>query len=85
MANQILSMKKLHLILRFLIAGKSRRFISRTIPVSRKAVDKYAALFEAHPYSLAELYKLPEGELNEVIHPGFKPSYTQLELNEHFG
>jgi transposase len=85
MANQILSMNKLHLILRFLIAGKSRRFISRTIPVSRKAVDKYAALFEAHPYSLAELYKLPEGELNEVIHPGFKPSSTQLELYEHFG
>lgn len=84
MANQILSMNKLHLILRLLIEGKSRRFISRTLPVSRKALDKYASLFGTHPYSLIELYKLPDSELNAIVQPGYKPNTSQLQLQEHF-
>jgi transposase len=84
MANQPLSMNKLHLILRFLIEGKSRRYISRTVSISRNTVDKYVGIFGSHTYSLAELYKLPEGELIEIVQPGFKPNVSQLELQEHF-
>jgi hypothetical protein len=84
MANQPLSMNKLHLILRFLIEGKSRRYISRTVSISRNTVDKYVGIFGSHTYSLAELYKLPERELNEIVQPGFKPNVSQLELQEHF-
>ena len=84
MANQILSMNKLHLNLRLLIEGKSRRYISRTVSVSRNTVDKYAVLFGTQPYSLTELYKLPEGELHEIVQPGYKPKVSQLQLQEHF-
>lgn len=84
MANQILSMNKLHLILRLLIEGKSLRHISRSVSISRNTADKYATLFGAHPYSLGELYKLPEAELNEVVKPGYKPNTSQLQLQEHF-
>lgn len=84
MANQILSMNKSHLILRLLIEGKSRRFISRSISISRNTVDKYAGLFGSHPYSLTELYKLPESELNEIVQPGNKSNSSHHQLQEHF-
>jgi hypothetical protein len=84
MANQILSMNKLHLILRLLIEGKSRRYISRTISVSRNTVYKYAVLFVTLPCCLTELYKLTEREFHEIVQPGYKPKTSQLQLQEHF-
>ena len=84
MANQILSMNKLHLILRLLIDDKSKRYISRILSISRNSVDKYVTLFSAHPYSLSELYKLPESELNDIVQPGYKPKTSKIQLYEHF-
>jgi hypothetical protein len=56
MANQILSMNKLHLVLRLLIEGKLQRHISRIVEISRNTVDKYAYIFNSHLLSLSELF-----------------------------
>lgn len=56
MANQILSMNKLHLVLRLVIEGKLQRHISRIVEISRNTVDKYAYIFNSHPLSLSELF-----------------------------
>ena len=58
MANQILSMHKLHLVLRLLMEGKSRRYIRRTTEILRNTVDKYTQIFNSQPLSLYELHKL---------------------------
>lgn len=84
MANQILSMNKLHLILRLLLEGESRRHISRTSEVSRKTVDKYVHIFNSHPFSLFELQKLGEYDLQQIVKPGFKQKPTLVALNEYF-
>ena len=84
MANQVLSMNKLHLILRLLLDGKSRRYISRTSEVSRKAVDKYVHIFNSHPFSLFELQKLGEYDLQQIVKPGFKKKPTLETLYEYF-
>jgi Ni/Fe-hydrogenase subunit HybB-like protein len=84
MANQILSMNKLHLILRLLLDGKSRRHISRTSEVSRKAVDKYVHIFNSHSFSLFELQKLGEYDLQQIVKPGFKQKPTLEALYEYF-
>lgn len=80
MANQILSMNKLHLVLRLLIEGKSRRHISRSAEISRTSVDKYANIFNAHPQSLLELYKLEDYDLQLIVKPEYriKPSLEVL-------
>jgi hypothetical protein len=67
MANQILSMNKLHLVLRLLIEGKSQRQISRVVEISRNTVDKYACIFNSHPLSLSELYKLDDFNLQTIV------------------
>jgi predicted DNA-binding protein YlxM (UPF0122 family) len=67
MANQILSMNKLHLVLRLLIEGKSQRHISRVVEISRNTVDKYACIFNSHPLSLSELYKLDDFNLQTIV------------------
>lgn len=78
MANQILSMNKLHLVLRLLIDGKSRRYISRTAEISRKSVDKYVHVFNTHPLSLLELSKLDDYDLQLIVKPEYR-SKTSLE------
>ncbi len=72
MANQILSMNKLHLVLRLLIAGKSQRHISRTAEISRNTVEKYAHFFNAHPLSLLELYNLADCDLQLIVKPKYR-------------
>jgi hypothetical protein len=67
MANQILSMNKLHLVLRLLIEGKSQRQISRVVEISRNTVDKYACIFNSHPLSLSELYKLDDFNWQTIV------------------
>jgi hypothetical protein len=67
MANQILSMNKLHLVLRLLIEGKSQRQISRVVEISQNTVDKYACIFNSHPLSLSELYKLDDFNLQTIV------------------
>lgn len=56
MANQILSMNKLHLVL----PSTDRRQITKTyhriVEISRNTVDKYAYIFNSHPLSLSELF-----------------------------
>jgi transposase len=79
MANQILSMNKLHLVLRLLIEGKSRRHISRSAEISRTSVDKYAHIFNAHPQSLLELYKLEDYDLQLIVKPEYR-SKSSLEV-----
>ena len=79
MANQILSMNKLHLVLRLLIDGKSRRHISRTAEISRNTVDKYAHIFNAHPQSLPELQKLDDYDLQLIVKPEYR-SKSSLEM-----
>jgi transposase-like protein len=80
MANQIISMNKLHLVLRMLMDGRSRRSISRMAEVSRTTVDKYAQIFHSHPLSLLELYKLEEYDLQLIVKPESrnKPSIELL-------
>ena len=85
MANQILSMNKLHLVLRLLIEGKPRRHISRTAEISRKSVDKYANIFNAHPLSLAELSKLNEYDLQLIVKPEYRSKASLDVLHEGFG
>jgi transposase len=72
MPNQILSMNKLHLVLRLLIEGKSFRHISRTCEISRTTVDKYSHIFNAHPLSFLELYKLDEQDLQLIVKPEYR-------------
>ncbi len=79
MANQILSMNKLHLVLRLLMEGKSRRHISRSAEISRTSVDKYANIFNAHPLSLSELYKLEDFDLQLIVKPEYQ-SKSSLEV-----
>ena len=79
MANQILSMNKLHLVLRLLIEDKSRRHISRSAEISRTSVDKYANIFNAHPLSLSELYKLENCDLQLIVKPEYQ-SKSSLEV-----
>ena len=79
MANQIISMNKLHLVLRMLMDGKPRRSISRMAEVSRTTVDKYAQIFHSHPLSLLELYKLDEYDLQAIVKPESR-SKPSLEL-----
>ena len=67
MANQILSMNKLHLVLRLLIEGKSQSHISRVVEISRNTVDKYACVFNSHPLSLSDLYKLDDFNLQTIV------------------
>jgi hypothetical protein len=67
MANQILSMNKLHLVLRLLIEAKSQRQISRVVEISRNTVDKYACIFNSHPLSLSELYKLDDFNWQTIV------------------
>jgi hypothetical protein len=67
MANQILSMNKLHLELRLPIEGKSQRHISRIVEIYRNTVDKYACIFDSHPLSLSELYKLDDFNLQTIM------------------
>jgi hypothetical protein len=71
MANQILSMNKLHLELRLLIKGKSQRHISRIVEISRNTVDKYAFIFDSHPLNLSELYKLDDFNLQTIVKPEY--------------
>jgi len=77
-------MNKLHLILRLLIEGKSCRHINRTVSVWRYTVNKYVVIFGTQPYSLTELYKLPEGGPYEIVKPSYKPKTSSLQLQEHF-
>jgi hypothetical protein len=63
MAKQILSMNKLHLVLRLLMEGKSRRFNSRTAENSHKTVVKYRQIFKTHPLSLHKFHKLDDYNL----------------------
>lgn len=72
MANQILSMNKLHLILRLLVEGRSQRSISRTAEISRGSVAKYVAIFASQEFSLSELLTLSEFELQQIVKPNFK-------------
>ena len=80
MANQILSMNKLHLVLRLLMEGKSRRYISRIVEISRNTVDKYTHIFNSHPLSLFVLYKLEDYDLQLIV----KLEYRSKSLLEVF-
>lgn len=72
-------MNKLHLVLRMLMEGKSRRSISRMAEVSRTTVDKYVRIFNSHPLSLGELYELQECDLQFIVSPE-SPGKRSLEL-----
>lgn len=72
-------MNKLHLVLRMLMDGRSRRSISRMAEVSRTTVDKYAQIFHSHPLSLLELYNLDEYDLQAIVKPESR-SKPSLEL-----
>jgi hypothetical protein len=96
MANQILSRNKLHLVLRLLIVGKSRRYISRIVEISRNYVDKFTHIFNFHPLGLHELHKLDDYDLLlivkheyqsksslETLYDGFAPVVKELKNDGH--
>lgn len=72
MANQILSMNKLHLVLRLLIEGKSQRHISGVVEISHNTVDKKACIFNSNSLILYELYKLDDFNLQTIVKPECK-------------
>ena len=85
MANQILSMNKVHLVSRLLIEGKSQRHISRVVEISRNTVDvKYAYIFNSHPLSLSELFKLDDFNLQTIVKPEYQSKSSMEGLYESF-
>ena len=84
MSNQILSMNKLHLILRLLIDGRSQRSIGRAAEISKGSVAKYAAIFASHEFSLSELLALSEFDLQQIVKPNFKQKSSLALLYESF-
>ncbi|MCP9746404.1 helix-turn-helix domain-containing protein, partial [Lacihabitans sp. CS3-21] len=84
MANQILSMNKLHLALRLLMEGKSRRYISRIVEISRNSVDKYIHIFNSHPLGLHELHKLDDYDLQLIVKPEYQSKSSLETLYDGF-
>ena len=84
MANQILSMNKLHLVLRLLMEGKSRRYISRIVEISRNSVDKYIHIFNSHPLGLHELHKLDDYDLQLIVKPEYQSKSSLETLYDGF-
>jgi transposase len=75
-------MSKAKKILKLLSQGRSKRSISELCRVSRNTVDKYAAIFEAHPLGYDGLLKLTEKEFYSVIAP---PADNEPTHNELYG
>lgn len=59
--------------------GKSRRYISRIVEISRNTVDKYTHIFNSHPLSLHELHKLDDYDLQLIVKPEYQ-SKSSLEV-----
>lgn len=68
MANKVKSMLQIRRILQLLEEGRSKRFISREISVSRNTVDYYEQRVKVSGLTLTQLLLLRDGELAEFIY-----------------
>ena len=82
MANHSLSMKKLHTLIVYHTAGKSKRFIADTLQISRHTVDNYLGNLKAEiGEDLSRLLSWDEESLNRLVNPQKAPNTKQtLEL-----
>lgn len=62
--------------------GKSRRFISQYLGLSRNTVSKYLDLAKVSGYTTEGLLQLTEEQLNDVINPVVSPNPQKLEQLE---
>lgn len=60
-------MSKLRQLLKYSLAGYSKRRISALCDLSRNTLEKYLQLFHAHPYDFEELIKLSDEQLSTLI------------------
>lgn len=83
MANKVKSMLQIRRILQLLEAGRSKRFISRELGVSRNTVDYYARKVKLSGLSLGQLLSLRDGELSQFT---YNPVTTQTSCSraEHY-
>ena len=82
MANHSLSMKKLHTLIVYHIAGKSKRFIADAFQVSRHTINNYLGYLKAEiGQDLSPLLSWDEVSLNRLVSPQKAPDTQQtLEL-----
>jgi len=68
MANKVKSMLQIRRILQLLEEGRSKRFISREMGISRNTVDYYQQRVKVSGLTLTQLLLLRDGELAEFIY-----------------
>ena len=80
MANHSLSMKKLHTLIVYYTAGKSKRFIADALQISRHTVDNYLSYLKAEiGEDLSPLLSWDEESLNRLVNPQKAPDTQQVE------
>jgi len=75
MAAKPKPMSQIKQILRFTQQGKSIKFITRNLSVSRNTVRKYLSLQQASGQSVEELLQLEDNQLEQALQPAY-PSAT---------
>lgn len=84
MANELLSMNKIKKILKLLHEGVSRRQICDLARAHRLTIKKYEGIFTSHPFSYAELLKLSDKELDQIVATPIIEKPAVKALNELF-
>ena len=87
MANHSFSMKKLHNLIVYIVAGKSKRFIAGALQVSRHTIDNYLSNLKAEiGEDLSPLLSWDEESLNRLVSPqkapnrGFRNIWAKISL-----
>ena len=79
MANHSLTMKKLHNLIVYIVAGKSKRFIADALQVSRHTIDNYLGkLKDEIGEDLTLLLSWDEESLNRLVNPQKAPDTQQV-------
>jgi transposase len=84
MANELLSMNKIKKILKLLHEGVSQRQICNLARAHRLTIKKYEAIFTSHPFSYADLLKLSDKELDQIVATPIVEKPVVKALNELF-
>lgn len=89
MAAKPKPMSQIKQILRFTQQGKSIKFITRNLSVSRNTVRKYLSLQQASGQSVEELLQLEDNQLEQALQPAYPSATDQryqvlLELYDYF-
>lgn len=75
MANKTINMLQIRRVLQLLDEGRSKRFVSREVGISRNTIDSYENKFHLSGLSLHQLLQLKDAELSQFIYdPITKPA-----------